>query len=112
MARILISEPHEDVRRLLARMVIDLGHEALVLEVPAPEWFLSADVFLVEPAAPVGAVLAKAAQLIRPDLPIVFVSVEPPPQLDVESAAYVMKPFTAIQLGDAINRALSRHRRA
>ena len=106
MARILISEPHEDVRNLLCRMVTDLGHEALVMDVPTPERFLQADLFLVEPAAPIGAVLAKAAHLIRPGLPIVFVSVEPPPELDLEPAGHVMKPFTASQLGDVIDRAL------
>jgi hypothetical protein len=106
MARILISEPHEDVRNLLCRMVTDLGHEALVMDVPTPERFLQADLFLVEPAAPIGAVLAKAAHLIRPGLPIVFVSVEPPPELDIEPAGHVMKPFTATQLSDAIDRAL------
>jgi len=106
MARILISEPHEDVRKLLLRMVAELGHEGLVMDVPTPERFLRSDLFLVEPAAPIGAVLAKAAHLIRPDLPIVFVSVEPTPELDVEPSAHVMKPFTLTQLGDAIDRAL------
>jgi two-component SAPR family response regulator len=108
MARILISEPHEDVRKLLVRMVTDLGHEPLVMDVPTPERFLRADLFLVEPAAPVGAVLAKAAHLIRPEMPIVFVSVEPPPELDVEPVGHVMKPFTSVQLRDAIDRALGR----
>jgi CheY-like chemotaxis protein len=113
MAQILINEPHDDVRRLIVRMVSDLGHEPLVLDVPTPERFLHADVLLVEPAAPLGAVLAKAAQLIRPDLPIVFLSVEPPPELDLEPVAHLMKPFTATQLGDALDRALSaRWRRA
>jgi hypothetical protein len=106
MARILISESHADVRMLLARMVTHLGHEALVLDAPTPERFMHADVFLVEPADPIGAVLAKAAQIIRPALPIVFVSVEPPPNLDIEPAAHVMKPFTIVQLRDSIDRAL------
>jgi hypothetical protein len=87
-------------------MVTDLGHEALVMDMPTPERFLTADMFLVEPAAPIGAVLAKAAHLIRPGLPIVFVSVEPPPELDIEPAGHVMKPFTSTQLSDAIDRAL------
>lgn len=76
------------------------------MDVPTPERFMRADAFLVEPAAPIGAVLAKAAHLIRPELPIVFVSVEPPPELDVQPAGHVMKPFTAVQLRDAIDRAL------
>lgn len=111
MARIVISEPHSDVRTLIARMVLQLGHEPIVLDAPTPEQFLGADLFLVEPAAPIGAILAKAADLIRPDMPIVYVSVEPPPELDIEPAAHVMKPFTSEQLRDAIDRALDRRRR-
>jgi hypothetical protein len=111
MARILINETHPDVRDLLVRMVLQLGHEPLVLDIPTPERFLDAEVFLVEPAAPIGAVLAKAAELIAPSLPIVFVTVGAPAELDIDPAAQVIKPFTATQLGDAIDRALNRHRR-
>ncbi len=92
-------------------MVLQLGHEPVVLDAPTPEQFLGADLFLVEPAAPIGAVLAKAANLIRPDMPVVFVSVEAPPELDVEPAAHVMKPFTSEQLREAIDRALAPRRR-
>ncbi len=111
MARIIISEPHADVRALVARMVLQLGHEPIVLRTPMPEQFLGADLFLVEPADPIGAVLVKAASLIAPEMPIVFVSVEAPPELDVEPAAHVMKPFTGEQLRGAIDRALALGRR-
>ncbi|MGH2880286.1 MAG: hypothetical protein ACRDK4_11860 [Solirubrobacteraceae bacterium] len=111
MAKILISEPHPDVRRLLARMVLQLGHEPFLLDAPTPEAFLGADVFLVEPAAPIGAVLAKAAELIAPALPIVFVTVGAPSELDIDPVCQVVKPFRATQLGDAIDRALNRRRR-
>ena len=107
MARILISEPHADVRMLLARMVFHLGHEALILDVPTPERFMHSEVFLVETADPIGAVLAKAANIIRPELPIVFLSAESPPDLDLEPVAYLMKPFTVSQLGGAVERALA-----
>lgn len=106
MARILISEPHEDVRKLLARMVAGLGHEVLVMDVPMRDRFMYGDLLMVEPVDAIGAVLAKAAHIIRPGLPIVFVSVESPPDLDIEPAGYVMKPFTVVQLRDAIDRAL------
>jgi len=111
MARIVISEPHTDVRTLIARMVLQLGHEPILLDAPTPEQFLGADLFLVEPAAPIGAILAKAAKLIRPEMPIVFVSVEPPPELDVEPVAHIMKPFTTAQLREAIDCALTPRRR-
>jgi hypothetical protein len=110
MARILISESHEDVRRLLARMLTRLGHEPILVTVPAPEQLLSADVLVVEPAAPVGVVLAQAAQLVNPSLPLICASVAGPPaelaELGVVFAASLVKPFTAEQLGAAINQCL------
>jgi DNA-binding NtrC family response regulator len=112
MARILISEPHEQVRLLLARVVTRLGHEPAIAMAPTPHCFESVDVFMVEPAAPIGAVLAKAARLIDPALPIVCVSVAAPPEIDVEFAACVVKPFTPEQLRDAIERALAKRANA
>jgi CheY-like chemotaxis protein len=110
MARILISEPHDDVRRLLERMVARLGHEPIVVRVPAPQHLTSADVLLVEPASPVGAVLAQAASIANPSLPLVCASVAAAPpelaELGVAFAACLVKPFTLRQLGAAIDRAL------
>ncbi|MGH2910855.1 MAG: hypothetical protein ACRDJ3_00095 [Solirubrobacteraceae bacterium] len=110
MARILISESHEDVRRLLERMVTRLGHEPILARVPAPEQLQSADVLVVEPAAATGAVLAQAACIVNPRLPMICASVAAPPsellELGVEFAAALVKPFTANQLDDAIRKAL------
>ena len=65
---------------------------------------------MVEPAAPTGAVLAQAACIVNPALPIVCASVTAPaPELEelgVSFAAAVVKPFTAEQLGAAIEQAL------
>jgi CheY-like chemotaxis protein len=117
MARILISEPHQDVRRLLERMVTRLGHEPTLAKVSAPEQLQRADVLVVEPAAPTGAVLAQAACIVNPSLPLICASVSPPPpelaELGVLFAAALVKPFTAEQLGVAIEetmRAQSLHR--
>lgn len=108
MAQILISESHEDVRRLLKRMVTRLGHEPVIVGIPAPGQLQSADVLVVEPAAPVGAVLAQAAHLANPALPIICASVTAPPhELGLEFVAALVKPFTAEQLSAAIDRALS-----
>ncbi len=115
MARILISEPHEDVRRLLERMVARLGHEPVAVGGPTPHQLTSADVFgadvfIVEPAAPIGAALARAARLIDPLLPLICASVAAPPpeltELGIVFAAALLKPFTLEQLGEAIDRAL------
>jgi CheY-like chemotaxis protein len=110
MAQILISESHDDVRRMLERMVTRLGHEPVFVRVPAPAQLRSADVLLVEPASPTGAVLAQAACIVNPQLPLICASVTGPPseltELGVEFAATLVKPFTAEQLGAAIDRAL------
>lgn len=110
MARILISEPREDVRQLLARMLTRLGHEPIVVTMPAPEQLLSADLLVVEPAAPIGAVLAQAASVADPSLPLICASVTVPAaeltDLGVVFAASLVKPFTAEQLDAAIGRSL------
>ncbi len=110
MARILISESHDAVRRLLERMVTRLGHEPIAVRVPAPQHLTSADVFVVEPAAPTGAVLALAACIADPSLPLICASVAAPPpelaELGVVFAASLVKPFTLEQLGAAIDEAL------
>lgn len=110
MARILISEPHDDVRRLLERMVRRMGHEPVAVRVPTPQQLTSADVFVVEPAAPIGAVLAQAAHIVDPSLPLVCASVSGVPaelgKLGIVFTAALVKPFAAEQLGAAIDRAL------
>ncbi len=110
MARILISEPHDDVRRMLERMVRRLGHEPIAVRAPTPRQLTSADVFVVEPAAPIGAVLAQAAHLIDSSLPLVCASVSGVPaelgELGIVFTAALLKPFTAEQLGAAIDQAL------
>jgi DNA-binding NtrC family response regulator len=110
MARILISEPDHQVRRLLERMVTRLGHEAVAVRVPGPEHLTGADVFVVEPAATLGSVLALAASIADPTLPIVCASVAAPPpalaELGVVFAASLVKPYSIEQLDAAIERAL------
>jgi hypothetical protein len=79
-------------------------------QMPAPAQLQSADVLVVEPAAPTGAVLAQAACIINPALPLICASVTGPPpeltELGVKFAASLVKPFTIEQLGAAIDRAL------
>jgi hypothetical protein len=114
MARVLISEPHDDVRRMLERMVTRLGHEPMLVRVPAPEQLQVADVLVVEPAAPTGVVLAQAACIVNPSLPLICASVTAPPpelaELGVVFAAALVKPFTTEQLGVAIEETLRARR--
>jgi DNA-binding NtrC family response regulator len=109
MARIFISESHEDVRRLLERMVARLGHEPVLVRAPTPAQLRSADVLLVEPAAPAGTALTRAAHVANPTLPIICASVTAPPSEPggVVFSASLVKPFTLEQLADAIERAQS-----
>jgi hypothetical protein len=113
MARILISEPHDQHRRLLVRMVKRLGHEPLAPRVAAPRDLRSADLFVLEPAAALGAALAQAAHLLAPTLPLICASVQaPPPALLASGIVFdtcLVKPFTLAQLGAAIEEALCRH---
>lgn len=110
MARILINEPHDEVRRLLVRMVVRLGHEPIAARAPSPGQLMSADVFVLDPASPIGAVLAQAARLIDPSMPLVSVSAgAPPPELadlGVVFVAALARPFTLLQLRAAIDWAL------
>ena len=91
-------------------MVTRLGHQPVLVKVPAPTQLQSADVLVVEPVAPTGAVLAQAACIVNPTLPLICASVSGPPseltELGVEFAASLLKPFTAEQLGAAIDQAL------
>jgi hypothetical protein len=91
-------------------MVTRLGHEPVCVRVPSPAQLQSADVLVVEPAAPTGVVLAQAACIVNPSLPLICASVTGPPseltELGVQFAAGLVKPFTAEQLGAAIDQAL------
>jgi hypothetical protein len=110
MARILISESRKDIGRLLERMVARLGHEPLLVGMPTPEQMSGADALVLEPAAPIGSVLALAASTFTPTLPLICAGVTAPPadlaELGVVFAATVITPFTAEQLDRAIAEAL------
>lgn len=107
MRRIMVSEPHPDVRLLLERMVARQGDRPMLPDKPTPAQLRSLDVLLVEPAAPAGAMLAQLARAANPSLAIVCESVTAPsPELAqlVDFAAVLIKPFTAQQLERAIER--------
>jgi two-component SAPR family response regulator len=95
---------------MLERMVSRLGHVPIVVEVPTSAQLTSADVLVVEPAAPMAVVLAQAVGVLNPTLPIVCASVVAPSpelaQLDIHFSAVLIKPFTSEQLNAAIDRSL------
>jgi CheY-like chemotaxis protein len=107
VARILIHEPHPDVRVLLAAVVrraghVPVGHGELTND-DAPE------LMILEPASADG--LAAAAKLRRrlADLPIICTSIMPPNGATqaLTPVAYLLKPFPLDELRAAIGRALA-----
>jgi CheY-like chemotaxis protein len=109
MARILICEPHADVRSLLASVVCRIGHEP-VLSDGTREQALDVDAILLEPGATGGLELATWARERRPQLPVVCASVFPPsPEAEaLRPDAYVLKPFPLHELEQALASALGR----
>jgi len=107
MARILIHEPHPDVRVLLAAVVRRAGHD------PVGQGELTSDdapeLMILEPASADG--LAAAARLRRrlEDLPIICASIEPPNPATkaLGPVAYLLKPFRLGDLEAAIASALA-----
>jgi CheY-like chemotaxis protein len=108
MAQIMISESHSEVRRLLMRMIEELGHEPLLADTPAAAESLDGVALLiVEPADSACALLAKTVRTHDPELPIVCVSVLDPSSMDIEFDAFLFKPFTFEQLATVIELALA-----
>jgi CheY-like chemotaxis protein len=107
MARILISEPHPDLRVLLEAIVRRAGHE------PVGHGELTSDdapqLMILEPASADG--LAAAARLRRrlEDLPIICASILPPSaeSLALGPTAHLLKPFRLVELEAAISSALA-----
>jgi DNA-binding response OmpR family regulator len=107
VARILIHEPHPDVRVLLEAVVRRAGHE------PVGHGELTVDetpeLMILEPASAEG--LAAAAKLRRrlEDLPIICTSIEPPSAVTraLDPFTYLVKPFRLRELESAISQALA-----
>jgi CheY-like chemotaxis protein len=106
MAKILISEPHEDVRMLLMAMAARLGHEPVPVEAVATVP-TDAQVLVFEPAEPESLEHAQALRRELPDLRLVCVSIKPPePEwLELGPSAYVIKPFSLDSLHSALTAA-------
>jgi DNA-binding response OmpR family regulator len=108
MASILLSEADPDVRRLLVVLLERLGHETIVLEGGA-ESPPSADLMVLEPAAPSRLDQAREIRAQQPEMPVVCVSVLPAEArfLTLGPLAHLTKPFTFAQLDETIEAALA-----
>jgi hypothetical protein len=110
MGRVLISEPHADVRSLFEFVVERLGHEPLsVLRDPGDD-LPPVDAMILEPAAPSALALAHDLRARSPDLPIICASIFPaePSALELDPLAYLEKPFGLSELEYILRLALER----
>jgi hypothetical protein len=104
VARILILEPHSDVRDLMAHIVEDAGHEAVLEENGGPP----VDAMLLEPASPLLRRVARRVLEKRPQTTLVCVSIDPPSTASssLSPAGHVLKPFSLGELKQALADAL------
>ena len=105
VARILIVEPHADIRSLFEHVVRRAGHEPVVAD--ANGWGpADVDAAVIEPGDGDG--LSVARRLRALGLPVVFASIFPAEQemLDLQPAAYFVKPFALAELEHALGLAL------
>jgi DNA-binding response OmpR family regulator len=106
MARILISEPHPDLRVLLEAIVRRAGHE------PVGQGELASDdapeLMILEPAAADGLAAANRLRSRLEDLPIICTSILPPTAATraLAPVAHLLKPFRLLELEAAISAAL------
>jgi DNA-binding response OmpR family regulator len=110
MGRVLISEPHADVRSLFEFVVERLGHEPLSLLREGGGDLPPIDAMILEPAAPSALALARDLRARSPDLPIVCASIFPaePSALELGPLAYLEKPFGLSELEYFLRLALDR----
>ena len=105
MARVLIVEPHADIRSLLELVVRRLGHEPLV-HASGPVDVAAVDAAVIEPGE--GAGLPVARELKTAGVPVLFTSIFPADReaLDLQPTAYLVKPFPLYALEAALAMAL------
>jgi CheY-like chemotaxis protein len=105
VARVLICEPHPEVRELLRRIVVRLGHEP-VLDDASLE---PVDAILLEPAHAPSVERAQAFRAVNGDTPVVCASIEFPDagSRRLGAVAYLVKPFALPEVEGALTSALN-----
>jgi CheY-like chemotaxis protein len=103
VARILIVEPHPDIRTLFGHVVRRAGHEPVLA---GEDEGLDVDAAVIEPGDDEG--IACARRLRALGLPVVFASIFPAERetLELEPVAYFVKPFALAELEQALEAAL------
>jgi hypothetical protein len=105
VARVLICEPDPEVRELLSRVVVRLGHEPLLDDAElAP-----VDAIVLEPSHAPSVERAQAFRAVNGHTPIVCASIDLPGtgSRRLAPAAYLVKPFALPDLEAAVTTALN-----
>ncbi len=107
MARILICEPHPDIRSLLVFVVRRLGHEPVLADGSETQ-AADVDAIVLEPGSTEARRVAAWARLHAPEVALVCTSHFPRgPEADALAPdAYLVKPFPLVRLEAAIRAAL------
>jgi CheY-like chemotaxis protein len=110
MGRILIAEPHADVRSLFEFVVERLGHESISVTRGDGSDLPPLDAVIVEPAAPGALTLVRSLRARFPELAIVCASIFPaePAALELGPLAYLEKPFGLSELEYVLRLAIER----
>lgn len=106
MARVLICEPHDDVSALLELVVRRLGHEPVAFVAGGDVEHVGVDAAVIEPGE--ASALELARNLRSRSVPVLFTSIYPADArlLDLDPAAYLVKPFPLHALERALEAAL------
>jgi len=105
MARVLICEPHPEVRELLRRIVVRLGHEPVLDDAG----LCDVEAIVVEPAHAPAIERAQAFRAVAGYVPIVCASIEPPNggSRRLNPVAHLVKPFALPDMEAALTSALA-----
>jgi len=106
VGKVLICEPHPEVRELLQRIVVRLGHEPLLEDARLQ----MVDAILLEPAHAPSVERARAFRAVDGDTPIVCTSIEFPDagSRRLDPVAFLIKPFALPDLERALGEALAK----
>jgi CheY-like chemotaxis protein len=109
-ARVLITEPFREVRRLLERAVGQFGHVPVRHTRHWRDDLPDIDVLLLEPSLEDGVELADALRRENPHLPIICTcATNPSPAIEALGPVKVLvKPFPLSELEQALTEAVSR----
>jgi CheY-like chemotaxis protein len=104
MSRVLICEPHPEVRELLRRIVMRLGHEPVLDDAALGE----VEAIVVEPAHAPSVERAQAFRAVSDTPPVICASVEHPNggTKRLEPLVHLVKPFALPEIEAALQQAL------